>query len=255
MGIVERIGSELAYFRGAMRGLKTVSAIARDKRYVFPDLLDALAQRHPGRVALIGAQGTFTYGKLNARANQYAHWARSIGLGKEHTVSLAMPNCPEYLAIWFGLARAGVPVALLNTSLNGHLLAHCMNIVPCAHTIFSADLLDNFLSAVPHLQSRPLLWVAGKAEAGSPLFEAVAQMPAGDLPPGHKPDLTHEDVALYIFTSGTTGLPKAAVINHYRVQAAMHGFAAICNSSSDDRLYLHSRCFTPPAGWSPSASR
>ena len=62
---------------------------------------------------------TLTYRQLDARANRYARWALARGLGKGDAVALMMPNRPEYMAIWFGLTRAGVGDALINTNLAG----------------------------------------------------------------------------------------------------------------------------------------
>ena len=50
---------------------------------------------------------------------RYARWALDQGLAKGETVCLMMPNRPEYLAIWLGLTRVGVVVALINTNLRG----------------------------------------------------------------------------------------------------------------------------------------
>ena len=58
------------------------------------------------------------------------------------------------------------------------------------------------------------------------------------MPAAERPALTIEDKCLFIFTSGTTGLPKAANINHYRVQAIMMGFSAAMRMTADDRMYL-----------------
>ncbi|MEZ5879029.1 MAG: AMP-binding protein, partial [Tepidamorphaceae bacterium] len=239
MGLIERLGSEITYFRCAMRTLKRVSNIARNPTHSISDMLDELAQKYGNRTALIGGGYSYTYGMLNARANQYAHWAQSIGIQRGDSISLMMGNCPEYLAIWFGLVRAGARVALLNTNLTGHSLAHCMNIVPCKNTIFAAEFLDVFNALKPHLAAQPQLWVAGHSGGqGHSLYDAVSQMPPVPLPPKRKPKLTIEDPALYIYTSGTTGLPKAAIINHYRVQAIMNGFSAICDAQADDRIYV-----------------
>ena len=59
----------------------------------------------------------------------------------------------------------------------------------------------------------------------------------GTLAPHERPDLTINDAALFIFTSGTTGLPKAARITHSRVLRIMAGFAAASNASARDRMY------------------
>lgn len=239
MGIVERVGSEITYLRGALRTLKRVKAVAETPDRTFPDVLDDLAEQFASRTALIGVGGVkYSFETLNRRANQYAHWARDIGIRKGDTVSVLMGNCPEYLAIWFGIIRAGGRAALLNTNLSGHSLAHCCNIVPVSHAIVASAFMDAHASALPHMTHQPVVWVSGKSAQGQSLDDAVRAMPDGPLAAGNKPVLSTDDPALYIYTSGTTGLPKAAVITHYRVLAIMNAFSAVCDAGPDDRIYV-----------------
>ena len=72
---------------------------------------------------------SMTYRQYDRRGNQYARWAMAHGVQKGDVVALMMPNRPEYLAVWLGVARAGGVTALLNTNLTGTALAHCVNIV------------------------------------------------------------------------------------------------------------------------------
>ncbi len=238
MGILDRVASEVTYLRGALRTLKRVTAIAKNREHTLPDELEDLAMRFADRVALIGEDRRYSFAGLNARANQYAHWAYDIGLRQGDTVSLMMPNSAEYMAIWLGVTRMGGRVALLNTNLTGHSLGHCMAIVPSRHTIFDPRYLDAHGRAMDHVPVKPKLWLAGEGDGGQPLFPAVDAMPKEGLADKHKPDLTTDDPALYIYTSGTTGLPKAAVLNHYRVLAIMNGFSAVCDAQPEDRIYV-----------------
>lgn len=69
----------------------------------------------------ISDRETLTYADLDRRANRYARWARSKGIGKNDVVALVMPNRPDYLAIWLGVASAGGVTALINTNLKAAL--------------------------------------------------------------------------------------------------------------------------------------
>lgn len=239
MALLERLRSEYVYLTGAIRILGKVSPIVKNRTRTFPDVLDDLADKYADNIALLNDQTQLTYRQLQARSNQYAHWARSVGIGKGDTVALIMHNQPEYLAVWMGIIRVGGVCALVNTNLSGHGLAHCLNLVGARQVIVGADLVAAFESARPKLDPEPRLWVSGKANStGERIEHALDQMPAEALPDADLPELTIDDPALYIYTSGTTGLPKAAVINHYRVQAIMAGFAALCNSRPSDRIYV-----------------
>src|SRR5690606_3103235 len=141
MALVERLRSEYAYLSGAIRILRRVTPIAKNKTRIFPDVLDDLAEQHGDRVALLNDQEQLTYAGLLARSNQYARWALEQGVGKGDTVALMMLNRPEYLAIWMGIIRVGGVVALINTNLTGKALAHSLNIVHARHLIVGSDLV------------------------------------------------------------------------------------------------------------------
>jgi fatty-acyl-CoA synthase len=239
MGLFERIGSEYAYFSGALRALSKVTDIAKNPTRTFPQVAERLAAVHGDRLALVSDREQMTYRQYNARANQYARWALEQDLAKGDTVALMMPNRPEYLAAWLGIARAGGVTALLNTNLTGPALAHCVNIVGARHVIVDEGLLDGFGAAKPHLGSGPAFWCHGAAPDGySRLDSRLDALPADAIPAGLLPALTTEDKCLFIYTSGTTGLPKAANINHYRVQSIMFGFNAAMNMTREDRIYV-----------------
>jgi fatty-acyl-CoA synthase len=239
MGLAERIRSEYAYLTGVLRTLAKVTPVAKNPQRTFPDLAEELAARHGDRAALLSENESLSFRQYNARANRYARWAKGHGIGKGDCVALFMPNRPEYLAVWLGVARAGGVTALLNTNLTGPALAHCVNIVRPKHVIVDEPLIAAFQTAEPHLDPGPARWAAGAAPQGwQRLDVALSDLPDGSIPPEERPRLTTEDRCLYIYTSGTTGVPKAANINHYRVQAIMLAFNAAMRVRPDDRIYV-----------------
>lgn len=238
MGFVERLRSEYAYLSSAIRALRRTTAIARNPERVYPDVVADLAARFGERPALISERETFTYSDYHRRGNRYARWALANGIGRGDTVALLMPNRPEYLAVWLGIARAGGVTALLNTNLAGASLAHCVNIVEPRIVIVAAELAEVFETARPHLTGAPAVWGHGEGAPGARLDLALAALDDTDVPAAERPKLTTADRCLWIYTSGTTGMPKAANINHYRVQAIMNGFSAAMNATTDDRMYV-----------------
>jgi fatty-acyl-CoA synthase len=236
MNLIERIKADVTFVRGALRALRMTTPIAKNPSRVFPHVIEDLALRHGERPALIGARETLTYRQLGARANQYARWALSENLGKGETVCLLMPNRPEYMAIWIGIIHAGGAVALLNTNLVGPSLAHCIDTVDPRHVIVASEFADAFAAVEPPLKSRPKVWLHGPSERKR-IDIAIEEFEETPLTGRERRPLTIEDRALYIFTSGTTGMPKAANINHYRVMLAAHGFAGIMDTKPSDRMY------------------
>ena len=239
MGLLGRIKSEYAYLRGALGALRSLKPIVENPSRTFPDRAEELASQFGDKVALISEREQLTYRQYNARGNRYARWAASNGIGRGDVVALLMPNRPEYLAVWLGIARAGGVTALLNTNLRGPALAHCINIVRPKLIIVDEALIAAFDTAEPHLESRPPRWCHGAEREGwQRIDEAVSRLPDGPIPETERPALTTRDRCLYIYTSGTTGLPKAANINHYRVQAIMTGFSSAMQMRAEDRIYV-----------------
>ena len=218
--------------------LRRVTPIARRKDFTFPDAVEQWAETYGDRVALVSGEETFSFSDLNARANRYARWAAANQVKKGDCVCLLMPNRPEYLAVWVGIARMGGVVSLLNTNLTGKALAHSINIVNPSHIIVADSLAAGFESAMPDLTCDFTLWSHGPNGKGSRIDEAVAALSDAPIPKTERPTLTLNDRCIYIYTSGTTGMPKAANVNHYRVQIASNGFAAAMNATSNDRIYV-----------------
>ena len=238
MRMIEQLASDLAYFKGAVRALRTTVPIARNPTRVFPNVILELADKYCDRPALLSPRERLTYGELAARANRYARWGLEQGLAKGDTVCLLMSGRPEFLAVWIGLTRIGGVVALINTNLVGAALAHCINVVAPKHILVEAALLQSFESARTQLTSDAKFWLHGEARADfARVDRALEALSGNDLSPADQPRLTIEDRALYIYTSGTTGLPKAANMNHYRLMLASHAFAGLMNTRADDRMY------------------
>ena len=238
MRLIDRLASDAAYLKGAVRALRATVPIAKNPTRIFPQLICELAQEYPDAPALISARERFTYGDLAMRANRYARWALEQGVAKEDTVCLLMSGRPEFLALWIGITGVGGVVALVNTNLTGVALAHCINVVAPKHIIVEAGLVPSLNSARGHLACDAKIWLHGESEANfARIDREVERLSGDDLPQSERPHLTIEDRALYIYTSGTTGLPKAANMNHYRLMLASHAFAGVMDTRASDRMY------------------
>src|SRR5690606_7041960 len=94
---------------------------------VCDDLEEAVDKFGPN-VAVEDEHRKLTYRAFEALANRYANWARSRNLKRSDVIALVMHNRVEYVAAWFGFAKAGIATALINNNLSGAALAHCLTI-------------------------------------------------------------------------------------------------------------------------------
>jgi fatty-acyl-CoA synthase len=226
-----------------LRALAATAPITTHPERTLPALIEELAETHGNSPALLSDRESLTYRELAARANRYARWAIELGVAQGDTVCLMMPNRPEYLAIWLGLTRVGGIVALINTSLTGAALAHCINIVKPKHIIVAAELIGVVEGARPRPANQARIWAHGALANGADhatfprIDRAIERQSGARLRADELRPVTIEDRALLIYTSGTTGLPKAANVSHHRLLMWSHWFGGMMDTGRSDRMY------------------
>ena len=221
-----------------IRALERTAPLARDPQTTFPVLIGRLADRFDSAPALSDQRGTLSYRALAERANRYARWALAERLAPGETVCLLMDNCADYLAIWLGLTRAGITVALVNTHLLGEALAHSLRIVKPRAIIAGAGFAPRIEAIRPFIPPEIPCWVHDGDYPPLPRIDQfIDGLPPDPLDPEERALPSLRDRALYIYTSGTTGLPKAAIVSHYRIMQWTHWFCGMMDITSDDRMY------------------
>lgn len=234
-----RLKSEWAYARGIVSVLRRVTPLAKNRSLTIRDEVEEWAAAWRDRPALVCERERLSYRQLFEHANRWARWAIIHGVEKGDRVALLMPNRPEYMAAWIGIAMAGGVTALLNTTLSGEILAHSLAVAAPRHVVVDASLLPLFETAAPHLAHPSLVWVYGAHDmAYLRIDEALEQLSPAALLPSDRRPIAQTDDCVWIYTSGTTGWPKAARLNHYRVLGIMNAFSAATRASAADRIYV-----------------
>jgi fatty-acyl-CoA synthase len=221
-----------------VRALERTAPITASPFLTLPCLIDDLADKFEAAFAFLDDNGSVSYRALAQRCNRYARWALAQGLRKGDVVCLLMLNCPDYMAIWLGMTRVGVTVALVNTNLVGTALAHSVNIATPKHIVVGEELIDAFVAVLPQFGSGVQCWVHGHNDHGFPRIDQAALCLVGDkLHRSEFQSPSLRDRALCIYTSGTTGLPKAAHVSHMRLMQWSHWFAGMMDTRPTDRMY------------------
>ncbi len=221
------------------RALGNIAPLDRGSERTLPTLLDSLAETHGPRNALESEHDCVTYAGLAQRCRQYARWARAQGVEPGDVVCLLMPNCVDFVAIWLGITRVGGVAALINTNLVGDALRHSISVVAPRHVIVAAELVPALAAVRNRLPNSIDYWLHGAAPPDGAAWSRLNRALYADTPldaAEHRP-VQARQTALLIFTSGTTGLPKAARISHYRVLEWSFWFAGMMDTGPADRLY------------------
>ncbi|MCB0223799.1 MAG: AMP-binding protein, partial [Anaerolineae bacterium] len=184
------------------------------------NLLSKRAYLTPDREALLfigdGAPQRYTYAELNARANRLANWLHDdLGIRKGDRVSMLAHNSMAYIDCFYGLAKLGAIFAPLNWRLAANELRYIINDCEPAVLIAGpefADVVAEFRSDV-HIDHYVAL--EGAEIDGAMSYEASVAQASEAEPPS--PPLDDDDTWAILYTSGTTGRPKGAMIPHRQV--------------------------------------
>ena len=169
--------------------------------------LDARVREGRGdRTALLTDAGRLSYREVQALANRYANVLSSAGVAPEQRVIIALPDGPDYVAALFGILKIGAVVVMVNPELKPDAIEYFFEYSRATVALVAAERVDAFRAAAGRSTHAPALLVVGGAD-----WEARL----GAAPESWRNFPTHrDDAAIWLFSGGTTGRPKAAVQPH-----------------------------------------
>ncbi|KZY60787.1 long-chain-acyl-CoA synthetase [Oleiphilus sp. HI0071] len=228
------------------QGLFHVARQSRNPKNGLARCIEKTAKKYPSKDAVVFEGRRLTYAAFNEQANRMARYLVETGTQRGDVIVVAMENRPELLITVTALAKIGAVSALINTSQRQAVLKHSVSLVKPARLIVGAELFDAFDEIQECLPSgdHARLWVADLAvEQSRPqgytdLLEA-AQSVADVSNPSSSLEQRANDPLCYFYTSGTTGLPKAAVLTNGRYMKAYGGIGQACiQLKPNDRVYV-----------------
>lgn len=210
--------------RGALGMTRTPTA-----RETIGSVFQKLAERRPDRPFLRFDGDTLSYGDANAQVNRYAAVLTARGVRVGDVVGILMTNRPEALLITLAAVKLGAAAGMLNNHQRGEVLAHSLGLLDSRVLVIGEECEDAIESLDGPPQAEAVLRVdeldslAAEADSANP---AVTER------------LQASETAYYIFTSGTTGLPKASKMSHFRWLKSMSGLGGLgVRLRRDDTLY------------------
>ena len=200
--------------------------------------IEIRAHRNRNRPFLYFEDQVVSYGEFDERVNQVANGLLSIGVQKGDRVSLMLPNVPEFLFAWFGLAKIGAVMVPVNTGFRvdeaGYVVNHSDSVgiivdsgfLPIARRIRSTGGCLEWISCIDPVPGDPGDVV--------PFYRFFNIMPITLEPI----DVGADDLIQIIYTSGTTGFPKGVMHVHQDMTLTGEAFTLCAGLTSDDRIMV-----------------
>jgi fatty-acyl-CoA synthase len=179
--------------------------------------LATIVSSHPDREALVVGETRVTYPQLGQRVNALAAGLRGLGLNKGDKVAVILDNCPEFAYSFFAIGQAGGVVVPLNPLYRRRELQYMLDDAEVSFVIFTPEVRGNDLlgmlqdmrEELPHL--RHLIIQAAPAPESMISLESLMTS-TGPEPPADL--VAPDDLFGLMYTSGTTGEPKAVMHTH-----------------------------------------
>ncbi|HWH14569.1 MAG TPA: AMP-binding protein, partial [Miltoncostaeaceae bacterium] len=187
-------------------------------RWVLTRILRDRAEATPDRDYLKFADGAWiSYGQVNAQANRIGNALIRRGVQKGESVSVMLPNCAEFLPVWYGILKAGGVMSSINTAYKGDFLSWTINLVEAKKLVISdlyldrLDLIKDELPLLEHVVVVPSGGAPGGPDPAKWRWEPLGELlGASDAEPDGV-EYSWIDDARIMFTSGTTGRSKGVI--------------------------------------------
>jgi fatty-acyl-CoA synthase len=208
--------------RGALTGLLP----QRNSKVSIGKVFQERAARYGDRVFLRFGEQQLTYREANETANRYAAVLAARGVGHGDVVGIMLRNSPNAVLMMLAVVKCGAIAGMLNYHQRGEVLAHSLGLLDAKVLVAESDLVSA---------------VSESGASADPMTIEELERLAATAPtsnPASASAVLAKDTAFYIFTSGTTGFPKASVMTHFRWLRALAAFGGVgLRLHSSDTLY------------------
>src|SRR4051794_30926643 len=183
-----------------------------------PGLLRTFCELHPSNEALVAGEERFTFAELDHLSECAAHGLAARGIGKGDRVGIAMRNCPSWVVVYMAVAKAGAVATLLNGWWEAHEMEHAIELT-------DPKLIVADGSRAKRIEARCAGRQVLTVSVDQPIEDALADLLHDRDENSVLPEVSPEDDATILFTSGSTGAAKGALSTHRAVTAATYTYA------------------------------
>lgn len=187
------------------------------------ELVDAhLALGRGGKAAILSGDRIITYADLAECTSRFGNVLHELGIRMEERVALLLPDSPEWAMVFLGTIKAGAVAIPMNTMLVAKDYEYLLNDSRARVLVVHASRADVIEPIRPHLRYLKHLIVVGGQWDHCHSFDALMERASPHLTPA---DTNKDDMAFWLYSSGTTGFPKGAIHLHHDMLMAADAYA------------------------------
>ena len=227
LDIITHVPGLLADTPTILRGVITGFGARPSAKTSIGKVFQERAARHADKLFLKFGDEQITYREANETVNRYAAVLAARGVGHGDVVGIMLRNSPDPVLLMLAAVKCGAISGMLNYHQRGDVLKHSLGLLSATVLVADPDFVD------------PITESGADTDALVTVdeFKRLAET-APTTNPATTAAVLAKDKAFYIFTSGTTGMPKASVMTHYRWLRALAGFGGLgMRLTSNDTLY------------------
>lgn len=190
-----------------------------------PELLNTSAKKYPQRTAIIFGQKRINYKKLDELTEHIASGLIKLGIKKQDKVALFLDNCPEFIISYYAVLKAGAAVVPINYMFKIEEAKFILQDSEAVGIITSRIYVD--MAEELRLRVDTLKYIITTVKARDSIldFNSIKKYDTGRVT---RISIDPADLAVILYTSGTTGYPKGAMLSHYNlISNAMDSAGAI----------------------------